>query len=299
MGMGMSHGDQSSMVTRDTAIGKIQVNKYAADDMVGFVNSMHESGVPGLNRFAGTFADRKKRGGSTWSEHAFGNAIDFQSGGPGSGRFGVGNPEMMAWAKQNPQKWRDMLSKHHMYSGERFGDPGHFEWSPARGAASHDDAASHYEDVTKGSTGGWSSGKSSWFTDRSTASGISAANRVGIATMEGDKGRGGLGEMYEVHDPKTGKTFHWPKIDVGPHPRTGRKIDLSGPAAKELGHDPTDRVLEFRRMKQEMEKPITPTVNAPHFQQSRGIRGHPTRRWERQAQDRHDRWNSAANIGMA
>ena len=54
-------------------------NKYASGDMTGFVSDLHKAGAP-LDDFNGVFADRQKRGGGGYSQHAYGNAIDIERG---------------------------------------------------------------------------------------------------------------------------------------------------------------------------------------------------------------------------
>jgi hypothetical protein len=59
---------------------------------------------------------------------------------------------------------------------------------------------------------------------------------------------------------------------------------------------------DFRAAKKEMEHPIRPKVEMGQHDFRTPMRSHgrkQNRRWERQAQDNHDRWNSAANIGIA
>jgi hypothetical protein len=102
--------------------------------------------------------------------------------------------------------------------------------------------------------GGGNTVRGSYFTDPSTASGLSAAEHPGIALPS----RAGLGKMYEVTGPN-GQTAILPQIDVGPAKWTGRGIDISGPAAKRLGlsasgNFPTDAKFTYKL--HEPNKPI-------------------------------------------
>jgi hypothetical protein len=82
--------------------------------------------------------------------------------------------------------------------------------------------------------------KGSYFTDRSTASGADASRISGIALPT----REGLGKMYNVVGPDD-RVTRLPQIDVGPAAWTGRGIDFSGPAAKSLGYDPTNKYFTY------------------------------------------------------
>jgi hypothetical protein len=137
-------------------------------------------------------------------------------------------------------------------------DWGHFEWTP--------DGKKNPEAATAnaGPTGGGGSAadrktvKGSWFgsgpgwndpsepAGRKTASGQS--NQIpGIALPD----RSGLGKTFEVTTPD-GRKFMLPQTDVGPHPRTGRGIDITSSAATQMGYNaktfPTDKGFSYRRV---------------------------------------------------
>jgi len=75
--------------------------------------------------------------------------------------------------------------------------------------------------------------KGSWFSDTSTASGLSATTTPGIALPS----REGLGKMHEVTGPN-GQKVMLPQIDIGPAEWTGRGIDISKAALEKLGYTP-------------------------------------------------------------
>jgi hypothetical protein len=125
MGFDVHPGSMQDMVTRSTAAGKITANKYAADDIAGFINDLHGAGAP-LKNFSGVFSPRQKRGGHGWSQHAFGNAVDIETG------FGHGfdnSPALFHWAQEHPKEFAEIQARHHMKNLASF-DWGHFEWSP-------------------------------------------------------------------------------------------------------------------------------------------------------------------------
>ena len=129
MGMNMQPGQ---VQTFETGIvdgkgpGTIQSNQYAGRDIAGFLHDLHEAGAP-LDQYSGTYAKRQIRGGSGWSQHAYGNAVDIETG------FGHGpdnSPKLFAWAQKNPEKWAELQSKYHMKNLAP-NDWGHLEWTPA------------------------------------------------------------------------------------------------------------------------------------------------------------------------
>ena len=109
----------------------IKANKYAGEDMAGFLKDLHAAGAP-LGDFSGTYANRMKRGGGGPSQHAYGNAIDIETG------FGSGpdnSPKLYAWAQAHPKEFAEIQARHHMRnldtsSGASMHDWGHFEWTP-------------------------------------------------------------------------------------------------------------------------------------------------------------------------
>ena len=135
----------------------ITANKYAGPDMAGFLRDLHEAGAP-LSGFSGVYANREKRGGGGASQHAYGNAMDIESG------FGSGpdnSPALYAWSQKNPDKFADIQAKHHMRnldtsSGAHMHDWGHFEWTPESYAKN--DHAPAATAAGAGATGGASPG---------------------------------------------------------------------------------------------------------------------------------------------
>lgn len=225
---GVESGPNQNLTTVQTKAGPITVNKTASSDMVGAVNDLVEAGAPVGH--IGSHADRNIRGSGRKSQHAFGGAMDLfnQSG------KGIISKQGMDWIKANPDKWRDIKAKHNLVGGEEFGDIGHVEWGgPGYGER-------HYggKDAPK-ATPKTGSVKGSWFDDKSTATGLSAASMPGIALPS----REGLGKLYEVTGPNGQKAL-LRQIDIGPHERTGRGVDISKPALEKLGYTtknfPTD-----------------------------------------------------------
>jgi hypothetical protein len=132
MGMNVQPGSMQDMVRRQTAVGTITANKFAADDIAGFLNDLSSAGAP-LKDFAGVYNPRTKRGGGGWSQHAYGNAVDIErSAGSGPDNSAA----LYAWAQAHPKEFAEIQAKHHMRnldtsSGARMHDWGHFEWTPA------------------------------------------------------------------------------------------------------------------------------------------------------------------------
>lgn len=97
--------------------------------------------------------------------------------------------------------------------------------------------------------------KGSVFSDRTTASGLSAATTSGIALPKGGK----MGDRYEVTAPN-GQKMIAPLIDRGPAKWTGRGADISKPLAKQLGYSgedgdfPTDSKFNIRKLKDEKDE---------------------------------------------
>ena len=119
----------------------ISANKYAGPDIAGFVKDLHAAGAP-LTNYSGVF--NMKRLGRGWSQHAYGNAIDIETG------FGSGPDNSKAlyeWAQAHPKEFAEIQARHHMRnldtsSGAGMHDWGHFEWTPTgRGKAPSDIAA--------------------------------------------------------------------------------------------------------------------------------------------------------------
>ena len=131
MGMNISPGSAESHQNFDVGFklpgGKtsIQANKYAGKDMAGFLKDLHDAGAP-LTNFSGTYNYRQKRGGGGFSQHAYGNAMDIETG------FGSGpdnSPALFKWAQAHPKEFAQIQAAHHM-KNLTHGDWGHFEWTP-------------------------------------------------------------------------------------------------------------------------------------------------------------------------
>lgn len=99
---------------------KLMVNAAAAEAFKGFADELEASGY-NIKSIAG-FNPRTKRGGSGWSQHAYGNAIDIN---PGT------NPQY--GGTDLPANVRDMAAKYGLSWGgdwsKRYRDPMHFEWN--------------------------------------------------------------------------------------------------------------------------------------------------------------------------
>ena len=143
LGMGdVTPGSAAAQVKFPTGIPKgqgpqeITANKYAGTDIAGFLKDLHEAGAP-LDNYSGVYANRSKRGGGGASQHAYGNALDLETG------FGSGptnSPKLYAWAQAHPEQFAAIQAAHHMRnldtsSGAHMHDWGHFEWTPADKAA--------------------------------------------------------------------------------------------------------------------------------------------------------------------
>ncbi|MGY3369908.1 hypothetical protein ACVWZL_007033 [Bradyrhizobium sp. GM2.4] len=103
------------------ASGKsLTVNTAAAESFKGFVDELEASGYK-INSIGG-YSRRGKRGGTGWSQHAYGNAIDIN---PGT------NPQY--GGTDLPANVRDMAAKYGLSWGgdwsKRYRDPMHFEWN--------------------------------------------------------------------------------------------------------------------------------------------------------------------------
>ncbi|MET3969094.1 hypothetical protein [Bradyrhizobium sp. S3.9.1] len=257
--------DPSQLATVQTAYGPAKVHPEAADDFKKTADALAEAGAP-VGKF-GSYNYRQKRWGGGWSSHAYGAALDI-------GDRASMSPEMKRWITANPDKWKAALAAGNygqpltdasMTGGK---DAPHIEWRGPRGEKSPQDAA-----ASAGPTGGGGSAadrktvKGSWFgsgagwhdpsepVGRKTASGRS--NQLpGIALPD----RSGLGKMFEVTTPD-GRTFMLPQTDIGPHPRTGRGIDITSSAATQMGYTsknfPTDKGFSYRRVDEQIAAPTS------------------------------------------
>jgi hypothetical protein len=97
-----------------------QVNKFAAPSFQGFVNELEQRGYK-INDVGG-YNNREKRGGSSLSEHAFGNAIDIN---PSQNSFGGSKTDLPADVSQIAAKYG--LTWGGDWHGKK--DFMHFEWA--------------------------------------------------------------------------------------------------------------------------------------------------------------------------
>jgi len=127
-----AHGDMAHIHQYKTASGRrIMLNDESAKHMVPFLNEMEKMGMP-FTRKSGaydSFNDRPIRGGSTWSQHAYGNAVDLEATG-----F---NPtkEMGEWQKSHADEMREAMNRWGIkWGGDmRRRDTPHFEWGGTEG----------------------------------------------------------------------------------------------------------------------------------------------------------------------
>ena len=122
-------------------IGKFKANQYAGPNIAGFLKDLHEAGAP-LGAYAGAYVNKP-------GQHGMGNAVDIEHGlSDPQSKNGIysGSPELSRWARDNPDKFREIQERYHMFnlsapgryhhsgaSGTTFAsDWGHFEYSPAR-----------------------------------------------------------------------------------------------------------------------------------------------------------------------
>jgi D-alanyl-D-alanine carboxypeptidase len=90
-----------NLTTITTAGGKkVQVNAASAESFKGFLNDLEKTGYK-IDSIGG-FSNREKRGGSGYSEHAFGNAIDIN---PGRNPFQSNQTDMPANIHDIAAKW--------------------------------------------------------------------------------------------------------------------------------------------------------------------------------------------------
>lgn len=109
-------------------------------------------------------------------------------------------------------------------------------------------APSPKESSGKGSWYSWYKGKYTWEDEgdkpNSNALGV-PDDQQGCAFYD----RKTLGKWFEVKAPN-GVTLKLQQTDIGPHPNTGRKIDIAAVAAEKFGYSPTnfptDQVFYWR-----------------------------------------------------
>jgi len=124
---GQHGGPGENLVPVMTAYGKITVNAASAEAFKGFFDDLAANGAP--LRHLGSYAYRMKRGGgSGWSQHAYGNAIDMDD-------QVLLSPAMRRWVEENPERWRAILNRRGIVWGGDFGgrpgagwDQGHLEY---------------------------------------------------------------------------------------------------------------------------------------------------------------------------
>jgi hypothetical protein len=123
---GIRFNPSTDLTPIQTSTGQsAQVNKYAAPSFQGFLDALEKEGyhVESL----GGYADRNKRGGSTPSEHAFGNAIDIN---PNRNPFHSGKTDL-------PANVAELAGRYGLIWGGNWkgtsNDPMHFEWTGKSG----------------------------------------------------------------------------------------------------------------------------------------------------------------------
>lgn len=104
------------------------VSREAAPHFQGFLDDLVESGAPITS--VGGYNVRRIAGTGKMSQHSFGNAIDINQ----SAR-NVVTPAFQKWAKENPDRLRELEQKHGMVSGGRWKNPdfGHWEFGGGLG----------------------------------------------------------------------------------------------------------------------------------------------------------------------
>ena len=106
------------------------INAAASPAFGGFIHDLLAAGAP-IHDIGG-YNKRMINGTHTWSQHAFGNAIDIDQS-----RKNVVSPAFGQWAQSHQPELRAALKKWNMISGGDWRSPdfGHFEWSGGSGAA--------------------------------------------------------------------------------------------------------------------------------------------------------------------
>ena len=139
MGMDVAPASAEAQQVFHTGLGgkleTLKANKYAGADMVGFLQDLNKAGAP-LKDFSGVYEPREKRGGGSWSQHAYGNAMDIETGFGKAGLHGLdSSPGLAKWAQEHPDEFAQIQAAHHLKNldqdlGHGKSDFGHFEWSP-------------------------------------------------------------------------------------------------------------------------------------------------------------------------
>jgi hypothetical protein len=130
---------QEDLTTVATPGGlSVTVNKRAAENFKGFLTDLEAAGAP--IKGIGGYNVRKIAGTDTFSQHAYGNAIDIDQ----TAR-NVTAGEFRRWGEANPEKLAAIEDKWGMIGGQNFSQPdwGHWEWGgvSARVGAAREDAA--------------------------------------------------------------------------------------------------------------------------------------------------------------
>lgn len=251
---------KTGLATVTAASGrKFQVDARFASNFQGFINDYEKAGGV-LGPESGTLGHRPHNA----SGHPIGAAIDINQVGYGvRGRGGRTLP--VETENEIAKKWG-------MVSGAnwRRPDTGHFgiknveeaRQALIRNGVSPEAATAQAEQQTgqKASAGGKTVRGSVFATPddkseppgRKTAGGYS--NQIPGIALPKSYGKP-KGQMYEVTTPD-GRTFNLPHIDTGPHPRTGRGIDITGAAASQMGYTsknfPTDGGFSYRRVDEQI-----------------------------------------------
>ena len=101
----------------------------------------------------------------------------------------------------------------------------------------------------KASVYGWFDGKHHW-EDSGDAAGSAALQVPDVRQGHAFYSRATLGKWFYLTDPKSGRIVLSQQTDIGPHPRTGRSIDIHARIADALGYTqddfPTDTVWSWR-----------------------------------------------------
>ncbi|KYK45354.1 hypothetical protein A1D31_34965 [Bradyrhizobium liaoningense] len=230
---------------------KFQVDARFAQNFQGFINDYEKAGGV-IGPESGTLGHRPHNA----SGHPIGAAIDINQ--IGYGIRGRGGRTLDYDTEDELAKKWGLVSGHNW----RRKDTGHFgieSVKAARDALVRNGVAPETADklapavAAEGKTvkGSWFGSTPGWNdpsepAGRKTASGQSNT-LPGIALPS----REGLGKMFEVTTPD-GRKFTLPQTDIGPHPRTGRGIDITSAAATQMGYTsknfPTDGHFSYRRI---------------------------------------------------
>ncbi|KYK43438.1 hypothetical protein A1D31_18645 [Bradyrhizobium liaoningense] len=256
---------RSGMATVTSASGrKFQVDARFAQNFQGFINDYEKAGGV-IGPESGTLGHRPHNA----SGHPIGAAIDINQ--VGYGIRGRGGKTLDYDTEDELAKKWGLVSGHNW----RRKDTGHFgieSVKAARDALVRNGVAPETAEklapavAAEGKTvkGSWFGSSPGWNdpsepAGRKTASGQS--NTVpGIALPS----REGLGKMFEVTTPD-GRKFMLPQTDIGPHPRTGRGIDITSAAATQMGYTaknfPTDAQFSYRRIDDSLGGKVEPKGN--------------------------------------